>query len=148
VSRLLWLLQAYRLGYEVGRYISLDRLVEEHKERYYETLEISSRGWHEGTHDPWPYVNFSLFIFKVAYKEFEQRLGSIETPRGEKTALVTRAVRQAGGTFRVADIQRACPGVSIDLVRVTLKKLQATDRVRCLGRGRSAAWQRTGRGWN
>lgn len=145
VSRLLWLLQAYHLGYEVGRYISLERLVEEHKDRYYETLELSSRGWHEGAHDPWPYINFSLFILKTAYKEFEERLGRIEAPRGEKTALVIRAVEQAGRTFRVADIQMACPGVSLDLIRVILKNLQKTGRVECLGRGRSAEWKKTAR---
>lgn len=45
VSRLLWLLQSYQLGFEVGRYISLERLVEQNKERYYETLEQSSQGF-------------------------------------------------------------------------------------------------------
>lgn len=39
VSRLLWLLRSLPLGYEVGRYLSLERLVEENKERYYETLD-------------------------------------------------------------------------------------------------------------
>jgi len=144
-SRLLWLLQSYHLGYEVGRYISLERLVEEHKDRYYETLELSSRGWHEGAHDPWPYINFSLFILKTAYKEFEERLGRIEAPRGEKTALVIRAVQQSGRTFRVADIQKACPGVSLDLIRVTLKNLQREGRVECLARGRLATWKKAGR---
>ena len=145
VSRLLWLLQAYQLGYEVGRYISLERLVEEHKDRYYETLELSSRGWHEGAHDPWSYINFSLFILKTAYKEFEERLARVAAPRGEKTALVIRAVQQTGRTFRVADVQKDCPGVSLDLIRVTLKNLQRTDRVECLGRGRSAEWKKTAR---
>jgi Fic family protein len=51
-SRLLLLLQCYHLGFEVGRYISLERLIEQNKERYYETLAQSSRGWHEGAHDP------------------------------------------------------------------------------------------------
>ena len=145
VSRLLWLLQSYHLGHEVGRYISLERLVEEHKDRYYETLELSSRGWHEGAHDPWPYINFSLFILKAAYKEFEERLGRIDAPRGEKTELVIRAVQQTGRTFRVSDIQRECPGVSLDLIRVTLKKLRESGRVECLGRGQSAEWRKTAR---
>src|SRR5207245_2250946 len=69
VSRLLLLLMCYHLGYEVGRYVSLERLIEQNKERYYETLEQSSQGWHEGAHDPWPYVNFLLFILKTAYGE-------------------------------------------------------------------------------
>jgi Fic family protein len=143
VSRLLWLRQAYQLGYEVGRYISLERLVEEHKARYYETLELSSRGWHEGAHDPWPYINFSLFILKAAFNEFEARLGRVVAPRGEKTALVIRAVQQSDRAFRVADLQKACPGVSLDLIRVTLKNLQRMGRIECLGRGRSAEWKKT-----
>jgi Fic family protein len=72
VSRLLLLLYCSHLGYEVGRYVSLERLIEENNERYYETLDQSSRGWHEGRHDPWPYINFILFILKSAYREFEQ----------------------------------------------------------------------------
>jgi Fic family protein len=78
VSRLLLLLQSYHLGFEAGRYVSLERLIEENKDRYYETLELSSTGWHDGRHDPWPYVNYLLFILKLAYRELESRLGERE----------------------------------------------------------------------
>lgn len=84
VSRLLLLLQCYHLGYEVGRYISLERTIEENKERYYETLEMSSHGWHEGNHDPWPYINYLLYILKVAYREFEERVGAVPDARKAK----------------------------------------------------------------
>jgi Fic family protein len=60
VSRLLLLLGCYHCGLEVGRYISLERLIEENKERYYEVLETSSQRWHEGKHDPWPAINYAL----------------------------------------------------------------------------------------
>jgi Fic family protein len=72
VSRLLLQLPFSRAGYVVGRYVSLERLIEAHKERYYETLEQSSQRWHEGKHDPWLYINFILFILKSAYREFEE----------------------------------------------------------------------------
>jgi Fic family protein len=143
VSRLLLLLHYYHLGYEVGRYISLERLIEENKERYYETLDQSSQRWHEGRHDPWPYIIYILYILKTAYKEFESRLERIKSPRGEKTGLVVQSINQIHGLFRVADIQRQCPGVSIDLIRGILKKLRAADRVECLGRGQNAQWQKT-----
>ncbi|MGH7846616.1 MAG: Fic family protein [Candidatus Binatia bacterium] len=108
VSRLLFLLQCYHLGYEVGRYISLERLIEENKERYYEeTLEQSSQSGHEGKHDPWPYVNYLLFILKSAYKEFEERVGQTASPKGAKTELVLNAIRRETGEFRLADIERA-----------------------------------------
>ena len=145
VSRLLLLLQCYHLGFEVGRYISVERLIEENKERYYETLEQSSQGWHEGKHDPWPYVNYLLFILKSAYKEFEERVGQTASPKGAKTELVTAAIRRFPGSFRVSDIQRECPGVSVDLIRQVLKNLRSVGRVKCLGRGQSAEWERTGR---
>lgn len=146
VSRLLFLLQCYQLGFEVGRYISLERLIEQNKERYYETLEQSSQGWHEGSHDPWPYVNYLLFILKTAYREFEQRVGEVSAPRGAKSAWVTRAISRFQSGFRVSDLQRECPGVSVDLIRQLLKRLRAGGQVRCLGRGQNAEWEKT-RSW-
>jgi Fic family protein len=80
VSRLVALLQSYQAGMEVGRYISLERLIEQNKERYYETLKQCSVGWHEGKHDPWPFINYILSIFKIAYQEFEERVGQIAEP--------------------------------------------------------------------
>lgn len=141
VSRLLLLLCCYETGMDVGRYISLERLIEEHKERYYETLELSSRDWHEGRHDPWPYLGFLLFILQQAYKELEERVGLMRSPRGEKTALVEATIQNIPQPFRVSDLQKQCPGVSVDLIRKILQNLRGT-RVECLGRGTSASWRR------
>jgi len=74
VARLLLLLQCHHLGYEVGRYISVERLIEQNVERYYETLELGSERWHEGSHDPWPHIGYLLFILKEAYRELEERV--------------------------------------------------------------------------
>ena len=142
VSRLLMLLQCYHLGFEVGRYISLERLIEQNKERYYETLEQSSKGWHESKHDPWPYINYLLWILKTAYKEFEERIGKIKSPRGAKTDLVETAVMNFRAEFTLNDLERACPGVSRDMVRRVLRDLQKRGIVECLGRGPGALWQR------
>ena len=142
VSRLLLLLQSYHLGYEVGRYISLERLIEDHKERYYETLEQSSAGWHDGKHDPWPYINYLLFIVKSAYKEFEDRLGKTKSPRGAKTQMIESAIGKFRGSFTLTQLEDACPGVSRDMIRKTLRDLQRQGGVECLGRGPGAAWRK------
>jgi Fic family protein len=141
VSRLLFLLGCYHCGLEIGRYISLERHIEDNKERYYEVLEQSSQGWHDGRHDPWPAMNFLLFILTQACKEFEERLGNVRSPRGEKTALVEAAIERHAGTFAVSDIQDACPGVGVDLIRQVLKRLRGS-RVECLGRGQAAKWKK------
>jgi len=142
VSRLLMLLQCYHLGIEVGRYISLERLIEQHKERYYETLQQSSQGWHEGKHDPWPYINYLLSILKMACKEFEDRMGRIKSPRGAKTELIEDALRNFSSEFSVSDLERVCPGVSRDMIRRILRDLQAKGDVECLGRGPGALWRK------
>ena len=142
VSRLLLLLQCYHLGYEVGRYISLERLIEQNKERYYETLEQSSTGWNQGKHNPWPFSHFVLYTLKTAYTEFEERLGKIPVIRGEKTALVVPAIEHAPDIFRITDVRKACPGVSLDMIRKIIKKLRSEGRLESLGRGQNAQWQR------
>lgn len=142
-SRLLLLLTCYHAGLEVGRYISLERLIEQNKERYYETLKLSSEGWHQGKHDPWHYINFLLYTLKDAYKEFESRVGDMAAMRGEKQGLVVSAVDRTMGPFSVADLQRQCPGVSVDMIRHVLKQLREKGRVECTGRGRNAMWKKT-----
>ena len=141
VSRLLLLLTCYHAGIEAGRYVSIERLIEENKERYYETLQQSSQHWHEGRHDPWPYIGYILFIIKKAFDEFEERAGQVSAPRGEKTSLLEAAIDRQTGDFGVGDLQQACPGVGIDLVRKVLKRLKG-QRVECLGRGQTARWRK------
>lgn len=143
VSRLLLLLQSYHIGYEVGRYISFERLIEQNKERYYETLEQSSEGWHEGKHDPWPYINYLLSIFNLACNEFEERVGRTVTEKGAKTAIIKSSIEHKIGPFTISELQLDCPDISVDMIRRVLKKLKSEGLVECLGLGQKAKWQKT-----
>jgi Fic family protein len=140
VSRLLTLLALYQHGYEVGRYISLERLIEEAKEDYYEALQQSSRGWHEGKHDLFPWLNHFFVITRRAYREFEQRAGQVKAPRGAKAGLVLSAIRGQSGEFRLADIEAACPGVGREWIRSLLTDLKAAGKATCRGKGPAARW--------
>jgi Fic family protein len=144
VSRLLLLLGCYHAGPQAGRYISLERIIEENKEGYYEALEHSSAGWHEGRHDPWPYIRFVLYVVKTACRELEARVGRMAAPRGAKTALVEQALNRLPGGFTLAELERACPGVSRDMIRKVLKSLRRQGRLACTGRGPAARWHREG----
>jgi Fic family protein len=141
-SRLLTLLLSYHAGVEVGRYISLERLIEQNKDRYYETLEQSSRGWHEAKHDPWPFINYLLWIFKQAYAEFENRSAKTQEPYGAKAQLVRDAVASQQGGFGIADLERACPGVGRDWIRQILRKMKSDGELRTTGNGSGAQWHR------
>lgn len=144
VSRLLLLLQLYHYGYEVGRYVSLERLIEEQKERYYETLEASSRRWHQSKHNPWQYISLMLYILKKAYEEFAGRLEKIKSPRGSKTDLVIQQIQKISGGFTLSMLQSQCPDVSRDMIRKVLKDLQKNGKIVSEGRGLAARWRRKG----
>jgi Fic family protein len=144
IGRLLTLLLLYQSGYEVGRYISLERVVEESKETYYEALLQSSRGWHDSAHDLRPWWEYFLGMATAAYKEFESRVGNLTSTRGAKRELVQDTIERLPARFRLADLQRACPGVSYPTVKRALADLKRGGRLRCLGKGRDAEWERTG----
>ena len=138
VSRLLLLFMLYRLGYEAGRYVSVERMIELSKDRYYETLEKSSVGWHEGRQDVWPYVNYLLYTIGEVYEEFENRFASAGQKRGEKSRSVTAVLNETEGKFTVRDIEWKCPGVSKETIKSVLKS--HPDCFVCEGRGVSARW--------
>lgn len=142
VARLLLLLQLEHLGFNVGRYISLERLIEANKERYFETLEASSRGWHEGAHDPWPYIGCLLSLLKQAYREFEDRAGRLPKHRGARTKAVIASIESFPGEFTLVGLERACPEASRDLIRWVLRDLRRAGAVSCTGRGPGARWHR------
>lgn len=142
MARLLTLLLLYRAGYEVGRFISLEQIVERTKESYYDTLYQSSQGWHEGKHSLLPWWEYFLGVMLLsAYKEFEQRVGLVSTAKGAKTATVLDAIRSMKGEFSVKDVQERCPAVGIDLIRRILRQEREADRLECLGRGPDARWK-------
>ena len=67
MSRLLTLLLMHRSGYIVGKYISIEKLIEKTKEEYYESLQQSSFGWYEEQNDYEPFVHYMLGIIAVSY---------------------------------------------------------------------------------
>lgn len=142
VSRLLTLLALYQHEFEVGRYISLERLTEESKEDYYECLNRSSQQWHEGRHEITPWMNFFLAIARRGYAEFEQRAGQIKAPRGAKTALVEEAINSFPAQFTITELEQKCPGVSRDMLRYLLNRLQQQKRIKCVRLGRNSLWQK------
>lgn len=143
MARLLTLLLLYQAGHQVGRYVSLERIVEETKEGYYDTLYRSSVGWHEGQHDLGPWWEYFLgVVLSSAYRRFEERVGHVSEERGAKRERIVEAVSRLPRTFRFADLEAACPGVSRPTITRALHGLRDEGRVRCLGRGRDAAWER------
>jgi len=140
-ARLLTLLLLYQAGYEVGRFISLEQMVERTKRSYYDTLLASSQGWHEGRHTLIPWWEYFLGVMLLGcYREFEKRVGAITVRHGAKREMIVDTVRRLSPEFRVGEIKRACPGISQATINRTLAQLRREGAIRCLHGGRDAVW--------
>jgi Fic family protein len=144
LARLLTLLLLYAAGYEVGRYISLERIIEGTKETYYEALLRSSQRWESGNHDLTPWHQYSLGVLVYAYGEFEERVGELFAAPGVKSEMVRVAVEAfpPGHIFPISELSRLCPAVSRATIRRVLNELRNGGQVECLGTGRDAQWRK------
>lgn len=143
MARLLTLLLLYKAGYEVGRFISLERIVEDSKDSYYDTLHESSRKWHEGEHNLLPWWEYFIGLALAAYKEFEARVGLLTTTRGAKREMVLNAVELLPQRFQVADVERLSPGASRPTINRVLAELRDGGRIACIKPGRGAVWEKS-----
>jgi len=142
VSRLLTLLALYQHRHHIGCYISLERIVEQTKESYYEVLQKSSTGWHDGSHEIMPWFNYFLATIRTAYREFEERAERQRPARGSKADLIDYALGNVPSPFGISDVQRLCPNVSRDMIRVVMNRWRKNGRLKVIGRGRDAQWER------
>lgn len=140
VARLLTLMLLYQFDYEVGRYISLERIIEDSKETYYEALEASSQGWHEGEHDVTPWLEYFWGVLLRGYREFEERVHVVRDGHGAKTEQVRLAVLRRQQPFAISEIEQECSNVSRDMVRHVLRKMRDEGLIHATGVGRGARW--------
>lgn len=140
MSRLLTLLLLYRSGYIVGKYISIEMLIEKTKDTYYDALQASSEGWHEGTNDYAPFVSYTLGIIKSAYKTFSERVEHLTTKGVSKPERVRQFIENKLGKVTKKDIMDACPDISQTTVEKTLGELVKKETIIKVGNGRSAGY--------
>ncbi len=139
VSRLMTSLLLQSHGFQVGRYISLERLIEGTQEEYYRVLKVCSQGWHEGRNEIIPWWNYFLSVVRSAYKEFERQVDSVEA-RPAKSDLVRQTVLAQVEPFTLADMAAQLPAASPQLIKKMLAGMKRAGQVRLAGRGRGARW--------
>ena len=144
MSRLLTLLLLYRSGYIVGKYISIEKVIEQSKETYYETLQQSSVGWHENQNDYAPFVRYILGVIVAAYRDFSSRVQVLVTSGMSKPDRIRAIIKDTLGKITKAEIMEKCPDISQVTVQRTLIELQKKGEIIKLGGGRytSYTWNR------
>ena len=148
MSRLLTLLLMYRSGYNVGKYVSIEREIERTKESYYEALAVSSQGWRKGKSDYAPFVTYMLGIIKVmtrfvnaCYRELANRLPLVGAPADNEEAIRAFFDRLIGSATK-REILDANPRMSQRTLERILSKLQQEGIIEKVGAARSTAYRR------
>ena len=140
MSRLLTLLLLYRSGHIVGKYISIEKVIEQSKETYYETLQQSSAGWHENQNDYAPFVRYLLGAILAAYREFASRVQLVATSGMSKPDRVRELIKNTLGKITKTEIMEKCPDISQATVQRTLIELQKNNEIIKLSGGRYTAY--------
>jgi Fic family protein len=144
VARLLMLLTLRNQGFHVGAYVSLERLIEQRKDAYYEALASSSIGWHEAQHDLQPWFGYMLSIVREAYAEMAKRVEHVDGAGG-KQALVRELIRRQSKPFSLNELSAQLPSVSKATIKQVLSQLRDQGELEVEGRGRGARWRRGSR---
>ena len=136
MSRLLTLLLLYKAGFIVGKYVSIEKLIEESKETYYEVLQDSSTDWHENTNDYKPFVNYMLGVIVGAYKEFESRVKLVTDSNLSKPDRIREIIKTHIGTITKAELLNMNPDISDTTVQRALTDLLKRGEIKKIGGGR------------
>lgn len=136
MSRLLTLLLMYQSGFIVGKYISIEKIIEESKETYYEVLRDSSINWHENENNYKPFVNYMLGVIVNAYKEFEARVKLLTDTNISKQDRIRKIIQKHIGTITKAELIEMNPDISDTTVQRALAELLRNGEIEKIGGGR------------
>ena len=142
MSRLLTLLLFYKAGYIVGKYVSMEMLIEKTKETYYEALQASSVGWHEDENSYEPFVKYYLGIMLKAYNEFENRVEHLKYHNLSKPDRIKAVIDNKVGKITKKEIMELCPDISKVTVERTLTDLVKSGYIAKVGAGPSTGYVR------
>ena len=142
LSRLLSTRLLSQAGYGVGRYVSLEGVIYERRDAYYDALAASTAGWQDGAHDPWPWLKFFVDVVADAYEAFAARAADHRSGTTKQDRVRNYVLDHAGSSFEMADVRRAVPGVSDQTVRLVLRELKNEGLVSPSGVGRGTKWVR------
>lgn len=140
ISRILTLLLLDQNGFQIGKYISLEKQIERTKETYYDALRESSQDWHQGSSDYEPFVEYTLGVILAAYKSFESSVDHLYTQGVRKQDRVLMTIKDHLGSITKKDIQDRCPDISITTIEKTLGDLCRQGTILKKGHGRMTAY--------
>ena len=140
MSRLLFLLLLYKAGYIGGKYISVEKNIEETKETYYEALFESSQSWHEGLNNDAPFVEYSLGIILSVYRELASRANLVTSTTITKQNRIRWILKEHLGEITKRALMDMNPDISETTIEDVLSGLVKEGFIKKIGGGRYTSY--------
>lgn len=140
MSRLLTILLLYKNGFFVGKYISLEMIIEATKDIYYQELQASSNNWHDGTNDEIPFIKYMLSVIYKAYTECDERFRLISEKSLTSAERIMKVFEKTLEPLSKSDILILCPDISQRTIERALKELKDTHLIKPIGSGRATKY--------
>lgn len=144
ISRLITLLLLYKEGYDVGKYISYEKMIEEYKWNYYQELNKSQKGWHENNNDYSPFIIFHFQMLYRCYNEINRRfLEGVENNKGSKNARIEAIIMNSVVPISKTEILDILPDISVSTIEKKLNDLLKEKKIQKIGKYKNARYKKS-----
>ena len=140
ISRLITLLLMYENGYDIGRYISVERMIARYKDAYYSSLAESSKGWHDNKSDYIPFVIFFLQILYRCYKELDDCFMDESLMGAKKNERIEIVLMNSIVPISKSEVLEKLPDVSVRTVEAVLRRLRQEKKIKKIGANKNARY--------
>ena len=140
MSRLLTLLLLYKSGYYVGKYISIEKIIENTKDTYYDTLQLSNIGWHEQDNDCSSFIKYYLGVVVHAYRLLEERYIIVREEKVSNEERVYKYISESITPISKKELVDVLTDISQITIERQLSSLLKKNMIEKVGVGRSTRY--------
>lgn len=133
VSRLLSLLLLYKEDFDIGKYISFEKEIEEGKDLYYEALRLSSIGWKDNGNNYFPFVENFLSTLYRCYKELDDRFAILEDGKFTKKNRIEATIMNRFTPISKGELCSLLPDISVSTIEAVLGQLVKEGKIEKIG---------------
>lgn len=142
MSRLLTLLLLYKAGFNVGRFISIEKIINDTKGDYYEALYKSSINWRDNNNDYEPFLLYMIQVLYRSYTLLDENVFKQIDKKLNKSERIEQVLLNTFVPLKKAEIIEQLPDVSENLVETILSKLLKEEKIIKIGSFKDAMYYR------
>lgn len=140
MSRLLSLLLLYKNGFDIGRYISFENQINQHKSEYYQSLKMSSKDWEVGKNDYYPFINHFLMTLIRCYNELDKRVNILSSRELSKKDRIKETILKSLVPISRKEILELWPDIAVDTVKKVLIEIKNEGVIKKIGNFKNAKY--------